>query len=68
MSSKNPCGTNRCSCRSNNIQCVTACGDCQGRGCANNDNIGIPDDDVNDNNDNFSNEDVNLFEKLFGAI
>ena len=45
------------------MQCVTACGDCQGRGCANNDNIDFP-DDVNDNN----NEDVNLFEKLFGAI
>ena len=68
MSSKNPCATNRCSCRSNNLQCVTACGDCQGRDCANSDNTEIPDDDIIDTNDDLISEDVNLFERLFGVI
>ena len=35
LSSKNPCGTNLCSCRKNGLKCVTACGDCRGENCRN---------------------------------
>ena len=35
LSSKNPCGTNICSCHKNSLKCVTACGDCRGEGCKN---------------------------------
>ena len=31
LSSKNPCGTNICSCHKNGLKCVTACGDCRGK-------------------------------------
>ena len=35
LSSRNPCGTNICSCRKNGLMCVTACGDCRGVNCNN---------------------------------
>jgi len=35
LSSRNPCGTNICSCRKNGLRCVTACGDCRGVNCNN---------------------------------
>ena len=35
VSSRNPCGTNICSCRKNGLKCVTACGDCRGENCKN---------------------------------
>ena len=35
MSSQNTCGTSRCSCRSNGLKCVPACGDCRGIDCRN---------------------------------
>ena len=35
LSSRNPCGSNQCSCQRNGIQCVPACGDCRGMGCNN---------------------------------
>uniref|UniRef100_A0A7M5WJ49 Tesmin/TSO1-like CXC domain-containing protein n=1 Tax=Clytia hemisphaerica TaxID=252671 RepID=A0A7M5WJ49_9CNID len=35
MSSKNPCGTNLCSCRKNGIPCMPACGNCHGMDCNN---------------------------------
>ena len=35
LSSKNPCGTNMCSCRRNGLKCVTACEDCRGESCNN---------------------------------
>ena len=35
LTSKNPCGTNLCSCRKNGLQCVTACGDCHRESCNN---------------------------------
>ena len=35
LTSKNPCGTNTCSCCKNGLKCVTACGDCRGYGCNN---------------------------------
>jgi hypothetical protein len=34
-SSKNPCSTNRCSCKKNGIWCIAACGDCHGDSCDN---------------------------------
>ena len=39
LSSRNPCGTNICSCRKNGLKCVTACGDCQGENCKNAEDI-----------------------------
>ena len=41
LSSKNPCGTNLCSCRKNGLKCVTACGDCRGETCKNSDEISL---------------------------
>ena len=35
MSSRNPCGTNVCSCRKNGILCMPACGGCHGEDCNN---------------------------------
>ena len=35
LSTKNPCGTNVCSCRKNGIKCMPACGNCHGRDCNN---------------------------------
>ena len=32
---KNPCGSNRCSCRKYGLNCVPACGDCRGENCQN---------------------------------
>ena len=40
LSSKNPCGSNICSCHKNGLKCVTACGDCTGDGCKNAEEIG----------------------------
>ena len=34
-SSKNPCSTNRCSCKKYGLNCVAACGDCRGEYCTN---------------------------------
>ena len=39
LSSRNPCGTNACSCRKNGLKCVTACGDCRGENCSNAEDI-----------------------------
>ena len=39
LSTRNPCGTNVCSCRKNGIKCVTACGDCRGESYRNADDI-----------------------------
>ena len=35
LTSKNPCGTNICSCRKNGIKCMPACGNCHGNNCNN---------------------------------
>ena len=35
LSSRNPCGTNACSCCKIGLKCVTACGDCRGENCSN---------------------------------
>ena len=32
---KNPCGTNRCTCKKFGLSCVAACGDCRGEYCNN---------------------------------
>ena len=34
-SSKNQCGTKRCSCRKHGLSCVTTCSDCHGEDCEN---------------------------------
>ena len=39
LTSKNPCGSNVCSCRKNGLKCVTACGDCQGENCKNSEEV-----------------------------
>ena len=62
MSSRNPCGSNQCSCKINGMQCVSACGDCKGVGCKNSCNDEY-DDEENDIHE--YNEDDNLFERLF---
>ena len=35
MTAKNPCGTMKCLCRKNGLECMQACGDCRGDACAN---------------------------------
>jgi len=37
MTSKNPCGTNLCSCMKNGIHCISACYNCRGNLCNNGD-------------------------------
>ena len=32
---KNPCGSNRCTCKKYGLACVAACGDCRGQHCHN---------------------------------
>ena len=44
LSSKNPCGTNTCSCRKNGLKCVTACGDYRGENCENSEEVEENDD------------------------
>ena len=39
LTSRNPCGTNLCSCRKNGLNRVTACGDCRGLNCQNTDDF-----------------------------
>ena len=48
LSSKNPCGSNICSCRKNGLKCVTACGDCRGESCKNAEEV-IPDLEEDEN-------------------
>lgn len=43
-STKNPCGSNSCSCRKHGLKCVAACGDCRGVTCNNCDEITLEDD------------------------
>ena len=35
ISLRNPCGSGLCSCRTNSLSCVAACGDCKGINCSN---------------------------------
>ena len=35
LTTRNPCGSNTCSCRKHGLKCVTACGDCRGESCRN---------------------------------
>ena len=35
VTTKNPCGSNICSCRASGLNCVAACGDCRGSECRN---------------------------------
>ena len=61
VNSKNPCGGSRCSCHSNGLHCVAACGDCRGMECENCDNCetSIADTDQVENLDDDSYD--NLF-------
>ena len=61
MSSRNTCGTNLCSCRSNGLKCVSACGDCKGSDCYNSitDELCDAEDEIGDFDDG------NAFERLF---
>ena len=45
MKSKNPCSSQLCSCRQNGLSCVSACGDCRGLNCANQQNEHFSDDE-----------------------
>lgn len=48
LTSRNPCGTNTCSCRKNGLKCVSACGDCRGEGCYNAEDASFEENDVLD--------------------
>lgn len=50
LSSKNPCGSNTCTCRMHGLKCVTACGECWSEGCKNAEEI-IYDEDSVDSDD-----------------
>ena len=65
LSSRNPCGTNLCSCRKNDLQCVPACGDCHGIGCHNEEELVSEDSDTRNEMDKA--DDRNLFE-TFGMF
>ena len=52
LSSKNPCGTNMCSCRKNGLKCVTACEDCRGESCKNAEEIFDEEEEENFNAEN----------------
>lgn len=60
MTSRNTCGTTSCSCRSNGLKCVSACGDCKGLDCLNSTTDVLYDEDEYD--------DGNAFERLFGSF
>ena len=68
MTSRNRCGTNLCTCKSNGLKCVTACRDCRGYDCNNSNfpdyEIAETDTDPSSNEeDDFNNE--NMFERIF---
>jgi hypothetical protein len=65
LSSRNPCGTNQCSCRKNDLKCVPACGDCHGNGCHNEEELITEDGDTENEAD--KDDDRNIFE-LFGMF
>lgn len=44
LSSRDPSGTDACSCRNNELKFVMACGDCKGELCKNSEEIEIADD------------------------
>ena len=59
VTSKNPCSSNSCTCRSNGLKCVTACGDCRGYNCSN------TEDDESKHDVNDLEDDGIFFERLF---
>ena len=61
VSSRNPCGTNVCSCHKNGLKCVPACGDCRGETCNNSEQIIM---DQEENLDSDENEDM-ICKKIF---
>ena len=67
MTSRNTRGTNLCTCKSNGLKCVTACGDCRGYDCNNSNftdcKIAETDIDSSSNEeDDFNDE--NMFERI----
>jgi hypothetical protein len=59
LSTKNPCGTNTCTCKKNGLKCMAACGNCYGNQCNNREEIianeQSSDDDNIDADDNIFN-------------
>src|SRR6218665_316434 len=59
--SKNTCGTNLCSCRRNELPCVSACSNCHGSECNNCEMVYDVDDETSSENDNdkyFDDDDI----------
>ena len=50
ITSRNPCGSNLCSCRQNGLSCVAACGECKGVNCNNVSAYAESDEDGEDDN------------------
>ena len=70
MMSRNTCGTNSCTCKSNGLKCIPAYGDCRGYD-SNNSNftdceVAETDIDPSLNEDDFNNE--NMFEHFSSCI
>ena len=71
MTSRNTCGTNLCTCKSNGLKCVTACGDWRGYDCNNSNftDCEIVETDIDPSSneeDDFNNE--NMFERIFSEF
>ena len=70
MSSETPCSNNRCSCKKNGIRCMSACGECHGDGCR---NENLEYDEAVPCSDQISDEDIemddgNVFDIFFVKI
>ena len=63
VTSKNLCNGKQCSCRSNGLKCVAACGGCRGTECQNCNSVELFEDEENNVEDEFDN---NLFDNVFG--
>ena len=61
---KNQCGTNICSCRKNDLSCVSACGECHGVSCYNKNDASKELEQEDDDGEN-TYDDGNVFENLF---
>ena len=57
--SKNTCGSKLCTCRKNDLKCMTACQDCRGTACEN------MVEEKNIESTNGIEDEGNIFEKLF---
>ena len=64
-STKNQCGTNICSCRKNDLLCVSACGDCHRVSCYNKNDASKLLEQEDDKEENIDDDDGIVFEKFF---